>query len=283
VVAVSRFGERAGRDWFEDRGIETVAADLLDRNCLEALPEAKDILYLVGLKFGTSRNPALTWAANTLGPAHAAERYRGGRFVALSTGNVYPLTTVEGGGSREEDALTPVGEYANAALARERIFDYFSRREHREGIAVAMMRLNYATDLRYGVPVELARKVWEGEPVDLASGYFNCIWQGDASEMILRSFALSGSPACAWNLTAPAILRVREVAERLGELLGRGPRFRGTEPETALLNNPARLCAQLGAPPTGIETILRWTAHWVRTGGAAHGKPTHFEVRNGEY
>lgn len=281
IVAVSRFSDAGKRRWLEKRGVRTHQADLLDRSSLGTLREAGDILYLVGLKFGTGQNPALTWAANALAPAHVAERLPGKRIVALSTGNVYPLTKVSAGGSREEDELVPLGEYANAAVARERIFEYFSRLPG--GGPTALLRLNYATDLRYGVPVDLARKVWTGEAIDLRNGFFNCIWQGDANEFILRSFPLAESPARPWNLTAPGVLRVREVAERLGALLDREPVFSGTESGSAFLNNPDRLCAVLGAPPTSLDRILRWTAHWVKNDGPTLGKPTHFEVRDGAY
>ena len=146
-----------------------------------------------------------------------------------------------------------------------------------------MLRLNYATDLRYGVPVDLAKKVWRGEDIDLASTAFNCIWQGDANEFILRSFALAEVPARAWNLTSPESFRVREIALRLGELLDREPVFQGEERESALLSNAASLTRELGAPPTTMDLILRRTAHWVRSGGRSLDKPTHFEVRDGQY
>lgn len=281
IVAVSRFGNSEQRAWLEDRGVRTVAADLLDRRSVDGLPEAGDVLYLVGLKFGTQDNPSQTWAVNTVAPVHVAERYQGQRMVALSTGNVYALSSVEAGGSTEGDALTPLGEYANAAVARERLFDYFSRQ--RGGSEVALLRLNYATDLRYGVPVDLARKVWAGEAIDLSNGFFNCIWQGDANEMILRSFRLAGSPARPWNLTSSQTYQVREVAGQLGSLLGREPVFTGSESETALLSNAAALCAELGEPPTALETILERTAHWVKNGGRGLDRPTHFEIRNGRY
>ncbi|MFP6899271.1 MAG: NAD(P)-dependent oxidoreductase [Roseibacillus sp.] len=281
IIAVSRFRAGGQREWLEQRGIRTLSADLLDRARVEELPEAGDVLYLVGLKFGTQENPSLTWAINTVAPHHAAERYRGRRMVALSTGNVYPLTEVGAGGSVEDDALTPVGEYANAVVARERIFDYFSRESG--GAPVALLRLNYATDLRYGVPVDLARKIWTGVPIDLSNGSFNCIWQGDANEMILRAFPLAASPARAWNLTSPQAYRIREVAEELGSLLGREPIFTGSESDTALLSNAGALCAELGEPPTDLPCILARTAHWVKKGGRELGKPTHFEVRDGRY
>jgi len=280
VIAVSRFSNPDKRAWLQARGIETVSADLLSGVRTENLPAAGDVLYLVGLKFGTIVNPALTWAINTVAPLHALERYAGQRVVALSTGNVYPLSPMHGSGSVEGDALTPVGEYANAAVARERLFEYGSRED---GTHVALMRLNYATDLRYGVPVDLAWKVWRGEAIDLANGAFNCIWQGDANELILRSFPLAHSPARPWNLTSPGTYQVRKVAARLGELLGREPIFTGEEAPTSLLSNSRALCSRLGEPPTSLDIILERTARWVRAGGVTLGKPTHFEVRDGRY
>lgn len=280
VIAVSRYSDPTQRSWLEEHGVETVSTDLLDREEVSTLPDAGDVLYLVGLKFGTGENPSLTWAVNTIAPHHALERYRGQRVVALSTGNVYPLTRIAGAGSLEGDALTPVGEYANAAVARERMFDYHSQED---GTQVALMRLNYATDLRYGVPVDLARKVWDGEAIDLSNGAFNCIWQGDANEMILRSFALAGSPARRWNLTSPSAYSVREVATRLGELLDRPPVFTGAEVDSALLSNAGALCGELGVPATALDLILKRTAHWVKIGGRELGRPTHFEVRDGVY
>lgn len=113
--------------------------------------------------------------------------------------------------------------------------------------------------------------------------YFNCIWQGDANDMILRAMALASSPPSAWNLSRPEIFKVRAVATRLGELLGRPATFSGAEASTALLSNSSKLCAELGRPSTPLDTVLRWTAHWVKHGGRNFGKPTHFEVRDGKY
>lgn len=279
VIAVSRFSDTAARDWLEQRGVRTLAADVLHREELAALPEADNILYLVGQKFGTAANPARTWVANTLAPALVAERYRGARIVALSTANVYPLSPVANGGSRETDPLTPLGEYANAAVARERIFEHFSLQF---GTHVALLRLSYALDLRYGVIADIAGKIHRGEPVPLTSGYFNAIWQGDANELILRSLDLAASPAAAFNLSGP-MLAVRDVAKELGELLERKPIFAGVESETALICNTSRLDGLLGAPSTPTDAILRWSAAWVKMGGRSLDRPTHFETRDGTY
>jgi nucleoside-diphosphate-sugar epimerase len=279
VVAVSRFGDESARRWLEARGVKTLRLDLLDRQDVARLPDADHVINLVGLKFGTSADPAQTWAVNTLVPAHVAERYPRAAMVSLSTGNVYPFVPAPGAGSAETDPITPVGEYANAAVARERISEYFARRT---GARLVILRLNYAVDLRYGVLVDIARKVHAGEPVDVTMGYFNCIWQGDANDMILRALALAQTLPLVLNLTGP-VLSVREVAIRFGELFGRPACIVGAEAGTALLSNTARAFALLGPPTTPVDQILRWTADWIEHGGRVLDKPTHFQTRDGRY
>jgi nucleoside-diphosphate-sugar epimerase len=280
IVAGSRYSDRRSRDWLEKQGIKTVALDLLERESFAPLPHSENVLYLAGMKFGTAQNPSLTWAINTIAPAHVAERYPRARIVALSTGNVYPLVPLSSGGAVETDPLTPVGEYPNAAVARERVFDYFSRRNKTQ---IALIRLNYAVELRYGVLVDVARKIWNNEPIDLANGYFNCIWQRDANDMILRSFDLTASPAEPWNLTGTAIVSVREVAQRFAELLQKKLHLIGAESSTALLNNSSKLTSKLGQPETNLDFMLREIAHWLQMNGRLLNKPTHFEVRDGKY
>jgi nucleoside-diphosphate-sugar epimerase len=280
VVAVSRFSDPAARAWLEERGVQTHSADLLDRDALAGLPDARDVVYLVGLKFGTATAPARTWAANTLVPFHVSERYAGARIVALSTGNVYPLVPVNGAGSQEDDPLTPLGEYANACVARERLFEYGSERF---GTRVVTIRLNYALDLRYGVLVDLARKVAEGTPVDVSMGFVNLIWQGDANAMILRAFEHAQPAPAALNLTGTDLVAVRDLATALGERLGRAAVIVGAEAPTALHSDTSRMQAWLGTPETPLARVLDWTAHWVRHGGRLLGKPTKFEVRDGRY
>jgi nucleoside-diphosphate-sugar epimerase len=280
VIAVSRFSDAASRDWLEARGVDTISADLLNRAAVERLPDSANVVYLVGLKFGTAQNPSLTWAANTLVPAAIAERYSKARVVALSTGNVYPLVPVASGGAVETHPLTPLGEYANAAVARERIFEYLAARD---GTRVVLLRLNYALELRYGVLVDLARKVMAEQPIDLTTGYCNVIWQGDANEMILRALAFAATPPNVFNLTSPEMFSVQEIALELARLLQRPATFTGAAAGTALLSNSSRLCALLGVPATPLQTVVRWTAHWVKNNGRFLGKPTRFEVRDGRY
>ena len=220
------------------------------------------------------------WAINPIVPARVCERYPHSRIVALSTGNVYPQSEVSRGGSVESDSLTPMGEYANAAVGRERIFEYYSSRQQ---TPITLLRLFYAVELRYGVLVDIARKVHSGQAISLANGYFNCIWQCDANELILRALPLANAPSTAYNLCRPEMFSVRDIATRLGSLLGRAPTFAGEETQTALLGNATKIFGLIASTPTNLETVLRWTADWVKRGGHDLGRPTHFEVRDGKY
>ena len=280
VIAVSRFSDPRVRSWLEERRVRTLSVDLLEADGVRRLPDAENVVYMVGLKFGTSQAPALTWAVNTLVPARVVERYPQSRIAAISTGNVYPLTEVQRGGSVEIDPLHPLGEYANAAVARERLFEFSSNRSR---TPIVLLRLFYAVELRYGVIADLARQVQSGTPIRLATGWFNCIWQGDANDMIIRALSLANTPPTAWNLCRPEAFSVRETATKLGTLLDRTPQFFGTESPTALLGNAGPLCRMLGEPPTPIDSILRWVAEWVQGGRRSLDRPTHFEVRDGKY
>jgi nucleoside-diphosphate-sugar epimerase len=277
VFAVSRFAEPEARCLLEQWGVETIACDLLDASQLARLPDCPNVLFLAGRKFGSTENQPLTWATNVLLPALAAERFRGSRIVALSSGNVYPLAAKP---TTERTPPAPVGEYAQSVLGRERVFEYFSARD---ATPVALIRLNYAIDLRYGVLLDIGRRVFARQPVPLAMGAVNVIWQGDANCICLRALALAAAPPLVLNVTGPEVLRVRWIAERFGEIFGVEPQFEGSEASTALLSDSALCCRLLGPPPTSPLQMIQMTAAWVRDGGATLGKPTHFEVRDGAF
>jgi hypothetical protein len=148
---------------------------------------------------------------------------------------------------------------------------------------MVMLRLNYAVELRYGVLVDLAKKIAAGEPVDLAMGHFNAIWQGDANAAALEAFELATVPARVLNLTGPETLSVRRVAEQLGRLMEKPVTFVGAESPDALLSNAQEYCRLLGYPQTPIARVIEWTARWVAAGGASLDKPTHFEARDGKF
>lgn len=280
VIAVSRFSDASVRGRLEDAGASTIVADLLEPGALENLPYAPNVIYMAATKFGTSGSEYLTWAQNAFLPGLVARRYRDARIVAFSTGNVYPLSPISAGGSIETDPTGPVGEYAQSCLGRERLFEYGS---HKYGTPVLLFRLNYAVELRYGTLVDIATALVNGEPIDVAMGHLNVIWQGDANAMALRSLALCDTPPAILNVTGPETVSVRRVAEQLAERLGVEPEFRGEEQDTALLNNAAKAHALFGYPSLPLGTLVDWVADWIKRGGQTSGKPTKFSVRTGDF
>jgi hypothetical protein len=280
VIAVSRFSSARSEQSLRASGIHTIRCDLLDRRAVHALPDAPNVIFMAGQKFGTRAAPSLTWAMNVVLPSIAAERYADSRIVAFSTGNVYALSSTSGGGSLESDAPSPVGEYAMSCLGRERIFENASARC---GTRVSIVRLNYAIDLRYGVLVDIASCVLRGEPIDLRMGHVNVIWQGDANDWALRSLARASAPPFVVNVTGRETLAVRALAARFGELLHRAPAFTGTEAPDALLSNASLAHSLFGPPSVSASTLLEWVAEWVRAGRPLLGRPTHFEERTGAF
>lgn len=279
VIAVSRFGDGAVAAALESDGIETIRADLSDPRAVAALPDAGNVIWMAGQKFGTTGDPVGTWTQNVVASVHAAERFVGSRIVCFSTGNVYGPTAVSVGGSRETDALIPDGEYAASCVARERVFESVSRRT---GSALLLYRLFYACDLRYGVVTEIALKVMHGEPVSLTTGYANVIWQGDANRLALRALTVAATPAMALNVTGP-LVSVREIAERIGRIAGMTPLFEGREGTHALAANTDRLAQMLPHEPLLLDTLCEWAVSWIRNNGRLLNKPTKFEVRDGRF
>jgi nucleoside-diphosphate-sugar epimerase len=280
VIAVSRWSNAAAASALAGHGVEIVHADLLDRDTVDRLPDAPNVVFMAGQKFGTAAAPHVTWAMNVIVPSHCAARYRGAKIVAFSTGNVYPLTPVGAGGSRETDPTGPVGEYAMSCVGRERMFEHAAQRD---GTRVAIIRLNYAIDLRYGVLLDVASRVARAEPVPLAMGYVNVIWQGDANRMALEALPLTASPPFIVNVTGREVVGVRDLAARFGERLGIAPRFEGTERSDALLSNTDRMVETFAPPETGLAEMIDRVADWVKEGGAVLGKPTRFEARDGAF
>ncbi len=280
IIGVSRFSTPSSELFLQQAGVETLRADLLDAGAVAALPDARNIIYMAGRKFGSTGAESLTWAMNAYLPALVAERYPHSRIVAFSSGNVYPLVPLDSGGATEETTPAPVGEYAQSVLARERIFEHFSRCHE---TPVALLRLNYAIDLRYGVLLDIGRKVFEGQSVDVTMGAANVIWQGDANSVALRSLAHCQSPPLILNLTGLETLSIRSLAQRFGEIFGKTPVLEGREAPTALLNNASRCCRMFGAPSVTVEQMIEWTARWIMSEGPTLNKPTHFESRDGKF
>ena len=280
VVAVSRFSSLRDRDVFERAGIETIACDLSVESQVAELPDAPTVFFLAGVKFGTSNSPDLLEQMNVIMPRLVAKRYEQARIVAFSTGCVYPFVSTETAGASEATPIGPVGDYAVSCARREEAFAEAARRA---GTRVALIRLNYSVEFRYGVLVDIATKVLRGEPVDVTMGHVNLIWQRDAVAHSILALGLAAAPAEPVNVTGAGVLRVRDLATDFGTLFGVKPVITGVEAPTAWLNDASRSHALFGAPPTPVSTMQAWVAAWLAAGGDTWGKPTGFEKRDGKF
>ncbi len=280
VTGVSRFSRQEARTELEGLGVRTLSCDLADGAQVAALPLTANVLYLAGQKFGTDSAPGLTWIQNTYVPALVAQRFRDSRIVVFSTGCVYPFVPATGPGADEREPVAFLGEYASTCVGRERVFSHYAQEF---GTRQLMYRLNYAVELRYGVLVDIALKVWRGEPVDVTMGWLNCIWQGDACARAIQCLAHTASPPTILNITGPEKLSIRALAGEFGRLLGKAPVLTGTEAPTAWLADAGESIRLFGAPETPVARMLELTADHVRASGRLLGKPTHFEARSGKF
>lgn len=280
VYAVARFSEAGLADELCSQGIEVVQADLLDRAAIERLPDAANVLFLAGQKFGSADAQARTWVMNSFMPGMIAERFKDSRIVVFSTGCVYPFVPVLSGGAQEDLQPDPPGEYAMSCVGRERIFEYFSQQNDTPG---RLFRLNYAVDLRYGVLVDIAQKVLRGDPIDVTMGHVNVIWQGDVNEMALRCLSNCTVPTTPINISGPETISVRWAAQAFARRFDKEAHITGSEADQAWLTNAAQANRLFGYPNVPLELLVDWVAHWVSSGLEVHGKPTKFEVRDGNY
>jgi nucleoside-diphosphate-sugar epimerase len=280
VITISRFLDPEKREQFERAGFEVIAADLAESDQVAALPDADNIISLAAIKFGTSGQPGLLQRINITTSQHVTERYRDSRIAMLSTGCVYAFSTPESGGSTEDSPIDPPGEYARSRVDQEQVFIEASKQN---STLVVLIRLNYSVELRYGVLVDVAQKVFQRKPVDVTMGYANVIWQGDATAHIIQSLSYAATPAVPLNVTGPETLRIRGLAKAFGNRFGIEPTITGTEEPNAWLNNASKSHALFGRPEVSLEQMIQWVATWIERGGTILNKPTHFEARGEGY
>jgi dTDP-4-dehydrorhamnose reductase len=280
IIAVSRFPDTRVCTQLEEWGVETISADLSDESDIHMLPDAANVIFMAGRKFGSVGSESETWLMNTVVPAGVARRFAGSRILVFSTGCVYDLVSRRSGGSKETDAPNPIGEYANSCLGRERIFEYYSSVY---GTAFVLFRLNYAIDLRYGVLVDIARSVYTQQPIDISVDDVNVIWQGDANNRALLALEYATAPPFVLNVTGDEILTVSSIAEKFGALFGIPVRYIGTPVDRSYLSDSGKSIGLFGPPRISVDLMIRWIADWIQKGGTVYGKPTLFHITDGNY
>ncbi|MCD6518919.1 MAG: NAD(P)-dependent oxidoreductase, partial [Anaerolineae bacterium] len=280
VIGVSRFSHPELREELENAGIETIPCDLLDEQALSALPQVPNVIYMVGMKFGSTGKEPLTWVMNSFLPGMIVKKFPQSRIVLFSSGNVYPFTPILYGGCTEETPPGPIGEYAQSVLGRERIFEHFARQFGTRGV---IFRLNYAVEMRYGILLDVAEKVWKEEKIDLSMGHVNVIWQGDANAYALQALTVASNPPRVLNATGPELISIRWLAEQFAQRMGKTPFFVHQEEPDALLNNAQRIYKLFGYPQVPLGQIIDWVAQWVMDDKPTLSKPTKYQVRNGRF
>ncbi|MGP4108119.1 NAD-dependent epimerase/dehydratase family protein [Virgibacillus sp. L01] len=280
VIGVSRFSKGTLKEELEQFGVETISADLMDERQLKALPDVKNVIYMAGKKFGTMGNEHLTWAMNAYLPGRVAERFSDANIVIFSSGNIYPFVDITKGGCTEETPTNPIGEYAQSCLGRERVFTHFAKKND---TPILLYRLNYAIDMRYGVLLEIAKQVYQDNPVDLTTGHVNVIWQGDANEFAIRSLLHCSTDPAILNITGPETASIRFIAEEFGRHFKKAVTFKNEEAPNALLNNAGKAHKLFGYPSVPLQQMIEWTATWLENDGEVIEKPTHFQERQGAF
>lgn len=280
IIAVSRFGSPDSTKELEANGVEIIRADLQDRAQLEALPEAANVIYMAGRKFGTDGHEWETWGMNATLSAFVAEKFKKSRIVVFSSANIYAMSPVNGCGSCETDPVVPYGEYPMSCLARERAFEYAA---NTYGTKVFIFRLCFAIALNYGVLCDIATNISKEIPIQAGNACLNFIWQGSANEYAIRALLHADSPAVKMNISGPEMVSVRYAAERIGKALGKTPLFEGEPQNDAYLVNTMKCVETFGYPAYSAGQLIEMQIDWMKSDCATLDKPTHFEARNGKY
>ena len=297
VVVASTFSDDATRAALEADGIRCVRGDLTDPRFLEALPDSRQVVYMLGFKFGSGTDWRRAFHINSIVPYLVGERFSDANIVVFSSTNPYagvdyvpgapgaratPADTERGvtaigpplaGGSREDAAVQPHGVYGWSIVARESSFATTAARHG--GQRICNYRLSYAQHLCYGVLRDLADMVHRGAPISLAVPAVNLISQRDAVDVALRCLEHCANPPWTVNVSGPGH-RVAGIVSALGAALGREPELAGGEGGTAPLIDDSLCRTRFGEPRDGVEELIAAVARWVERGGASWDKPTLF-------
>jgi nucleoside-diphosphate-sugar epimerase len=261
-------------------GVRVYKGELTSADFLDSLPDAANIVYMPGFKFGSSNNWEKAVQVNCILPYLVGEKYSRSRIVVFSSANPYAYTTLESGGSREGDPLDPKGIYGWSIVARESSFAITAGKypEQRS----CFYRLAYAQHLAYGVVVDLVRYILQGKDVSVSVPYVNLVSQRDANDRAIRALEICSNPPSVLNVSGP-VVAVRDLAERLGKMLGKPVRLVGEEPKLSQVINDEFCVERFGAYHDTIEDILTAAVNWVKNNGEYWEKPTKFGEAKREY
>jgi nucleoside-diphosphate-sugar epimerase len=282
VSVASTFSNPSERtaELFAKLGVRVFKGELTNTEFLGGLPDAENVIYMPGFKFGSSDNWEKAVQINSILPYLVGEKYQNSRIVVFSSANPYAFTTFESGGSREGDTLDPKGIYGWSIVARESSFAITAKRHPAQ--SSCFYRLAYAQHLAYGVVVDLVKYILEGKEISVSVPYVNLVSQRDANDRAIRALEICSNPPSMLNVSGP-VVAVREIAEKLGEMLGRKPLVVGEEPKLSLMVNDDFCVRRFGNYHDTLEDIMTAAVNWVKNRGEYWGKPTEFGEVKREY
>ncbi len=263
---------------FADIGVKVFKGELTDTEFLAGLPDAENVIYMPGFKFGSNDNWEKAVQVNCILPYLVGEKFRHSRIVVFSSANPYAYTTFASGGSKEGDALDPKGIYGWSVVARESAFAITAKTHPAQ--SSCFYRLTYAQHLAYGVIVDLVKYILQDKEISVSVPYVNLVSQRDAIDRAIRALEICANPPAILNVSGPPVA-VRDIAGRLGKMLGKKPRLVGEEPELCLLINDDFCVKRFGNYTDTLQDMMTAAVNWVKNGGEYWDKPTKFgEVRH---
>lgn len=114
IVVASTFNSDTVRKRLVKFGVRCLSADLSDREQIRELPEAPNVIYMIGFKFGSSAGHRRAIHINCIVPYLVGNRYSESAIVVFSSTNLYtavPYGAAAVVGSREQDSFKPHGIY----------------------------------------------------------------------------------------------------------------------------------------------------------------------------
>lgn len=283
VYAVSRFSDPEGRalNRLRELDVHIRRGDLTDEGFLGSLPKVENVIYMVGFKFGSSSDYRRAWHINAILPYLVGRHFDSSRIVAFSSTNPYPHLPLDSAGATEEIELRPKGVYGWSVVARESA--YRTTQLYAEGAQpVLIYRLAYAQHLTYGVLVDLARMIQDGEPISLRMPAVNLVSQRDAVDVALRGLGLCEDPARILNCSGP-VMKVADILDRMGDIMDQEPVIADEPGSKALISDDSRARYLLGDYRDTPLEMIEAAAKWVGRGGTSWGKPTKFGKVNHSY
>lgn len=282
IFIASTFSDPSGRDLaiLEQLNVTCFKGDLTDKKFLISLPDAPNVIYMMGFKFGSSKDWERSFHLNSIVPFLVGSKYHKSKIVVFSSGNPYPHTPRSGRGCSEDAQLDPIGIYGWSIVARESSFSLTAKTNPEQKIAY--YRLMYAQHLQYGVLVDLAKMIKNGEPISLAMPAVNLVSQRDANEVAIRCFESCDNDPWTLNVAGP-VWQVKEIVTRMEHYLGRKAVLLEDEEELALLADDEKCLNAFGSYKDNCEDMIQGASIWVKNNGSDWGKPTHFGRAKHDY